>query len=202
MSDFSRGRAGALDLLRKLPFRQDVGLVLLLVMTIAMMVLPMPTMVADVLIAVNIGISVLLLMVAIYLRSPAEFSTLPSVILVTTIFRLSISITTSRLVLSQADAGEIIRTFGDFVISGNVVVGLVVFLIISIVQFVVITKGSERVAEVSARFALDAMPGKQMSIDTDVRNGDLKPRRRQTPPAIAGAGKPNAWRHGWRHEIR
>lgn len=161
--------------LRKLPIRQDISLVLLIVATLAMMVLPMPTLVADTLIAVNITLAVLMLMVSIHLRSSADFSTLPTVILITTIFRLSIEITTSRLVLTQADAGEIIRTFGEFVISGNVVVGLVVFLIISVVQFVVVTKGSERVAEVAARFALDAMPGKQMSIDTDVRNGDIKP---------------------------
>ena len=161
-------------LLGRLPIRQDIALVLLIMCTLAMMVLPMPTMAADILIAVNIGISVLLLMVAIYLPTPSDFSTLPTVILLTTVFRLSISITTSRLVLSQADAGEIIRTFGDFVISGNVVVGLVVFLIISVVQFLVITKGAERVAEVAARFALDALPGKQMSIDNDARNGTIK----------------------------
>ncbi len=166
--------AGLGGLLRRLPIRQDIALVMLIMCTLAMMVLPMPTMAADVLIAVNIGISILLLMVAVYLPSPSEFSTLPTVILLTTVFRLSISITTSRLVLTQADAGEIIRTFGEFVISGNVVVGLVVFLIISVVQFVVITKGAERVAEVAARFALDALPGKQMSIDNDARNGIIK----------------------------
>lgn len=166
--------AGLGGLLRRLPIRQDIALVVLIMCTLAMMVLPMPTMAADVLIAVNIGISVLLLMVAVYLPRPSDFSTLPTVILLTTVFRLSISITTSRLVLTQADAGEIIRTFGEFVISGNVVVGLVVFLIISVVQFVVITKGAERVAEVTARFALDALPGKQMSIDNDARNGVIK----------------------------
>jgi type III secretion protein V len=105
--------------------------------------------------------------------SPVEFSTFPTVILITTAFRLSLSITTSRMVLVQGDAGEIIRTFGEFVIAGNVVVGLVVYLIITIVQFVVITKGSERVAEVAARFTLDALPGKQISIDTDLKNGDI-----------------------------
>lgn len=162
------------SLLSRLPIRQDMVLVLLIMCTLAMMVLPMPTMAADVLIAVNIGISVLLLMVAVYLPAPSEFSTLPTVILLTTVFRLSISITTSRLVLTQADAGDIIRTFGEFVISGNVVVGLVIFLIISVVQFLVITKGAERVAEVAARFALDALPGKQMSIDNDARNGTIK----------------------------
>ncbi|MGI4801505.1 MAG: type III secretion system export apparatus subunit SctV [Janthinobacterium lividum] len=168
-------RAGGMGgLLRRLPIRQDIVLVVLIMCTLAMMVLPMPTFMADTLIAVNIGISVILLMVAVYLPSPSEFSTLPTVILLTTVFRLSISITTSRLVLTQADAGDIIRTFGEFVISGNVVVGLVVFLIISVVQFVVITKGAERVAEVAARFALDALPGKQMSIDNDARNGTIK----------------------------
>ena len=168
------GASKASGLLRRLPIRQDMVLVLLIMCTLAMMVLPMPTIAADVLIAVNIGISVLLLMVAVYLPAPSEFSTLPTVILLTTVFRLSISITTSRLVLTQADAGDIIRTFGQFVISGNVVVGLVVFLIISVVQFLVITKGAERVAEVAARFALDALPGKQMSIDNDARNGTIK----------------------------
>lgn len=162
------------SMLRRLPVRQDLALLLLLLCTLAMMVLPMPTVAADMLIAVNICISVTLLMVAVYLPRPSEFSTLPTVILLTTVFRLSIEITTSRLVLTQADAGEIIRTFGEFVISGNVVVGLVVFLIISVVQFVVITKGAERVAEVAARFALDALPGKQMSIDSDARNGTIK----------------------------
>ena len=162
-----------LGLLSRLSARQDLLLVALLVLTVAMMILPMPTVLADVLIALNIGISMLLMMVAVYIRAPVEFSTLPAVILITTAFRLSLSITTSRMVLVQADAGDIIRTFGDFVIAGNVVVGLVVYLIITIVQFVVITKGSERVAEVAARFSLDALPGKQISIDTDLKNGDI-----------------------------
>ena len=159
--------------LRRLAARQELALVGLLVLTTAMMILPMPTAFADVFIATNIGLSMLLMMVAIYIRAPVEFSTLPSLILIITAFRVSLSITTSRMVLVQADAGEIIRTFGDFVISGNVVVGLVVYLIITIVQFVVITKGGERVAEVAARFTLDALPGKQISIDTDLKNGDL-----------------------------
>ena len=159
--------------LRRLAARQELALVGLLVLTTAMMILPMPTALADVLIAANIGLSMLLMMVAIYIRAPVEFSTLPSLMLIVTAFRLSLSITTSRMVLVQADAGEIIRTFGDFVIAGNVVVGLVVYFIITIVQFVVITKGGERVAEVAARFTLDALPGKQISIDTDLKNGDL-----------------------------
>ena len=160
-------------LLSRLAARKDLVLVALLLLTVAMMVLPLPTMLADILIAMNIGISTVLVMVAIYVRAPAEFSTLPAIILITTAFRLSLSITTSRMVLVQADAGEVIRTFGEFVIAGNVVVGLVIYLIITIVQFVVITKGSERVAEVAARFTLDALPGRQISIDTDLKNGDI-----------------------------
>lgn len=166
-------RGAVLDGMAQVAARQDLLIVGIIVATVLMMVLPMPTVVADGLIAANIGMSLVLILLALYVRSPVEFSTLPSVILITTAFRLSISITTSRLVLAQGDAGLIIKTFGEFVIAGNVVVGLVVYLIISIVQFVVITKGSERVAEVAARFTLDALPGKQISIDTDVRNGDI-----------------------------
>jgi type III secretion protein V len=161
-------------LLDRVVARQELVLVGLLVLTTAMMILPMPTALADVLIAANIGLAVVLMMVAVYIAAPVEFSTLPSVILITTAFRLSLSITTSRMVLVQGDAGSIIRTFGEFVIAGNVVVGLVVYLIITIVQFLVITKGSERVAEVAARFTLDALPGKQISIDTDLKNGDIE----------------------------
>lgn len=153
--------------------RQDLVVVILLVTAILMMILPLPTWLVDTLIAVNIAAAVLLLMMALYLKKPLDFSTLPSVILIITIFRLALSITTTRLILLDADAGDIIETFGQFVIAGELIVGLVVFLIITIVQFVVITKGSERVAEVSARFTLDALPGKQMSIDSDLRNGDI-----------------------------
>jgi type III secretion protein V len=153
--------------------RPDLIVVVFIVTALAAMILPITPLMADVLIATNISFSVLLLMVAFYVRSPVEFSALPAVILISTVFRLSISIASTRLVLINADAGQIIETFGEFVISGNVLVGLVVFLIITIVQFVVITKGSERVAEVAARFSLDGLPGKQMSIDSDLRNGDI-----------------------------
>lgn len=155
--------------------RRDMVVVILLVTAILMMILPLPTWLVDALIGVNIASAVLLLMMALFLKNPLDFSTLPSIILITTIFRLALSITTTRLILLQADAGEIIDTFGQFVIAGELIVGLVIFFIITIVQFVVITKGSERVAEVAARFTLDAMPGKQMSIDADLRNGDIDP---------------------------
>ncbi len=159
------------NFLMALTKRNDVVLGVLIVSVIFMMILPLPTELVDVLIAINMAISVILLMLSIYIGSPLEFSSFPSVLLLTTLFRLALSITTTRLVLLQADAGRIVETFGNFVVAGNLVVGLVVFLIITIVQFLVITKGAERVAEVSARFSLDAMPGKQMSIDGDMRAG-------------------------------
>ncbi len=145
------------------------------------MILPLPTWLIDALIAMNMCISAILLMVAMYLPNPLAFSAFPSVLLVTTLFRLAIGIATTRLILLNGDAGHIIYTFGNFVVGGNLVVGLVVFLILTIVQFVVITKGSERVAEVAARFSLDAMPGKQMSIDGDMRAGviDMDEARRR-----------------------
>jgi len=153
--------------------RNDLVLATFLVAIIFMMILPLPTWLVDMLIGTNMTLSAILLMVAMYLPSPLSFSSFPSVLLVTTLFRLGISIATTRLILLQADAGHIILTFGNFVVGGNLVVGLVVFLILTIVQFVVITKGAERVAEVAARFSLDAMPGKQMAIDGDMRAGTI-----------------------------
>jgi type III secretion protein V len=153
--------------------RNDVILAGFIISVIFMMILPLPTLLIDILIGINITLSSILLMVAIYLPSPLAFSSFPSVLLVSTLFRLGISIATTRLILLDGDAGHIIETFGNFVVGGNLVVGLVVFLILTIVQFIVITKGAERVAEVAARFSLDAMPGKQMSIDADLRAGTI-----------------------------
>lgn len=149
----------------------DLLLAALVVAVISLMILPLPTVVVDTLLAANLGIAVTLLMMSMYITSVLSFSTFPSLLLFTTLFRLSLNITTTRLVLLYADAGEVINTFGHFVVAGNLVVGAVIFLIITIVQFLVIAKGSERVAEVAARFTLDAMPGKQMSIDADMRAG-------------------------------
>ncbi len=157
--------------LYKITQRKDVLLASLLVAIIFMMILPLPTVLVDILIGLSMSIAIILLMLAVYISSAAEFFAFPAVLLLSTLFRLALSITTTRLVLLQADAGKIIDTFGNFVVAGNLVVGLVIFLIITIVQFLVITKGAERVAEVSARFSLDAMPGKQMSIDGDMRAG-------------------------------
>ncbi|PLL11186.1 EscV/YscV/HrcV family type III secretion system export apparatus protein [Tabrizicola sp. TH137] len=151
--------------------RQDLVLAILLVCIVFMMIMPLPTALVDFLIAINLCLAAVMLMAAIYLNDIVAFSAFPSILLLSTLFRLALSITTTRLILLEADAGHIVETFGNFVIQGNLVVGMIVFLILTIVNFIVITKGSERVAEVSARFSLDAMPGKQMSIDSDMRAG-------------------------------
>jgi type III secretion protein V len=158
---------------RMASYRSDVIVASFMMLAVIMMVIPLPTLAVDMLIAVNMALSLLVLVVAFYIGRPGDFSSLPPIILIATLFRLALSITTTRLILLHADAGDIVATFGKFVIGGEVVVGLVVFLIITAAQFIVITKGAERVAEVAARFTLDAMPGKQMSIDNDLRNGDI-----------------------------
>ena len=137
---------------------------------VALMILPLPTFLVDMLVAINITFGVLLLLTTLYIRGPLDFSSFPSVLLVSTLFRLALSIATTRMILTEAHGGHIIQTFGQMVAGGNIVVGLVVFLIITVVQFIVIAKGAERVAEVAARFSLDSMPGKQLSIDSDLRS--------------------------------
>ncbi|MFI3272810.1 MAG: type III secretion system export apparatus subunit SctV [Pseudomonadota bacterium] len=149
----------------------DITLVFLLITVIALMIVPLPTPVVDTLIGVNMALSFLMLMMSMYVKTVLDFSIFPTMLLFTTLFRVGLNITTTRLILLQADAGEIIFIFGEFALGGNFIVGAVVFLIITIVQFLVIAKGAERVAEVGARFTLDAMPGKQMSIDADMRAG-------------------------------
>lgn len=149
----------------------DLFLVAGVVAIVGLMILPLPSLALDALVAVNICFGVMLLLVAIYISTIVEFSVFPSLLLITTLYRLSLSIATTRLILLEGHAGHIIDTFGTLVAGGNLVVGLVVFLIITVVQFIVIAKGAERVAEVAARFSLDAMPGKQLSIDSDLRSG-------------------------------
>ncbi len=144
-----------------------------LVAVVALLIVPMPPVALDMFIAMNLIISVLLLLSAIYVVKPLDFSTFPTVLLITTLFRIGISVSAARMVLTEAHAGSIITQFGEMVAGGQLAVGLVVFFIISIVQFIVISKGAERVAEVAARFSLDAMPGKQLSIDSDLRSGLL-----------------------------
>lgn len=142
-----------------------------LVVIISLMIVPLPPFILDILITLNIGISLVIVLVAMYLKEPLEFASFPSILLVITLYRLSLNIAASRTILVNAYAGEVIASFGNFVVAGNYIVGAIIFIIITIVQFVVITKGSERVAEVAARFTLDAMPGKQMAIDADLNSG-------------------------------
>ena len=149
----------------------DISVVFLLVTVIGLMIVPLPTPLVDTLIGTNMALSFIMLMMSMYVRTALDFSVFPTMLLFTTLFRVGLNIATTRLILLQADAGEIIFTFGEFALGGNFVVGAVVFLILTIVQFLVIAKGAERVAEVGARFTLDAMPGKQMSIDADMRAG-------------------------------
>ncbi|HNR90885.1 MAG TPA: type III secretion system export apparatus subunit SctV [Dokdonella sp.] len=149
----------------------DIVLAFGVVAIVALMILPLPILLIDILVALNILIGVGLLLLAIYVPNPVAFSSFPSVLLITTLFRLSLAIAITRKILLEADGGHIIDTFGNMVVGGNLVVGIVIFLIITVVQFIVVAKGAERVAEVAARFTLDAMPGKQLSIDSDLRSG-------------------------------
>ncbi len=156
----------------------------LVVGVVAMMIVPLPTWLLDVLLATNLSLSVAILLVVLYVPDALAIATFPTVLLLTTLFRLALNVSSSRLILLQANAGDVIKAFGGFVVRGNYVVGAVVFLILTVIQFIVIAKGSERVAEVAARFVLDAMPGKQMAIDAEVRSGTIdgneaRRRRRQ-----------------------
>ncbi len=162
---------GALSAVPALRGYSDILLAFGVVAIIALMILPLPALLIDLLVAINILFGVGLLLLALYIPRPTAFSSFPSVLLLTTLFRLSLSIAITRMILLEADAGHIIDAFGNVVVGGNLVVGLVVFLIITVVQFIVVAKGAERVAEVAARFTLDAMPGKQLSIDSDLRAG-------------------------------
>lgn len=152
---------------------KDISVLFVVILIVAMMIIPMPILLLDFLLICNISISLMILLVAMNTKEPLEFSIFPTALLLTTLFRLALNVSTTRSILSKADGGHVIETFGSFVIGGSPVVGFVVFLILVVIQFIVITKGSERVAEVAARFTLDAMPGKQMSIDADMNAGLL-----------------------------
>jgi len=146
---------------------------LLMVTVVAMIIFPLPYWMLDILLAANIAFCIILLLSSLFITEPDRFTSLPSLLLLSTLFRLGLNISSTRLILSGVKVPDVIIAFGNFVVSGSTIVGLVVFSIISIIQFVVIAKGSERVAEVAARFTLDALPGKQMSIDADMRAGLL-----------------------------
>ncbi len=143
------------------------------VLVVAMMVIPLPPMLLDLAITLNISAALMIVMATLYVPRALDFSSFPSLLLLTTLFRLAINVSVTRLILLHGDAGHVVTAFGNFVVGGNVVVGLVIFLILIVIQFVVITNGAGRVAEVGARFTLDAMPGKQMAIDADLNTGQI-----------------------------
>jgi len=158
---------------------KDFAVLIGVLMIVVMLVIPLPGFMLDFLIIVNILIALLILLVAMNAREALDFSVFPSLLLIVTLFRLGLNVSTTRSILSTGYGGEVIETFGNFVVGGNVLVGFVVFLILVIIQFVVITKGAERVSEVSARFTLDAMPGKQMAIDADLNSGLIDDKQAQ-----------------------
>ncbi len=149
----------------------DIVFAIGLVVIVLMMVIPIPPQLLDLLLTINISLSVLILLVCLYTKEPLDYSSFPTILLVATLFRLGLNVTSTRLILLEANAGSVIESFGQFVIGGNYVVGFVIFVILVIINFMVITGGAGRVAEVSARFTLDSMPGKQLSIDADLNSG-------------------------------
>ncbi|MCR5175921.1 MAG: flagellar biosynthesis protein FlhA [Anaerovibrio sp.] len=151
----------------------DVMVAVGIVTIVVMMIIPLPTMLLDLLLCMNITLALVVVMAAIYNVEALDLSVFPSLLLITTLFRLALNVSSTRLILLEGYAGEVIMSFGNFVVGGNAVVGFIIFIILIIIQFIVITKGAERVAEVSARFTLDAMPGKQMSIDADLNQGAI-----------------------------
>jgi len=150
----------------------DVAIALILLAILVIIIFPPNTMLMDFLLIINMAVCIIILLFSLYIKDPVDFSVFPTVLLFITVFRLGLNLASTRLILgNQGDAGEVIRAFGEVVVGGNLAVGIIAFIIILIVQFMVITKGAERVAEVSARFTLDAMPGKQMAIDADLNSG-------------------------------
>jgi flagellar biosynthesis protein FlhA len=141
------------------------------VLIVLMLVIPLPAFILDLLLVVNISASLLILLVSMYAKRPLDFAIFPALLLIATMFRLALNVSTTRLVLLDGYAGKVVEAFGSFVMGGSLVVGMVIFLILVVIQFMVITNGATRVAEVGARFTLDAMPGKQMAIDADLNSG-------------------------------
>jgi flagellar biosynthesis protein FlhA len=174
--------------LKLLKQREDVAVAIIMVSVIGVMLLPLPPFILDILLSISVSLSLTILITSIYIRKPLDFSVMPTILLMATLYRLALNVATTRLILLNGSegvesAGEVIKSFGNFVVGGNYAVGIIIFLILVIVNFVVITKGSGRIAEVAARFTLDAMPGKQMAIDADLNTGlidDAEARRRRS----------------------
>ena len=165
--------------------QSELYLSLGLLAVLVVLIIPLPTILLDTFLAANLSISILILLITLNIRQPLEISVFPSLLLLLTLARLSLNVATTRLILLQADAGKIVSTFGGLVVGGNIVVGLVIFLILVVIQFIVITKGASRISEVAARFTLDALPGKQMSIDAELGAGSIdEPTARQRREAL------------------
>ena len=172
---------GALASLLK---NNDIIMAIGIVIIVAMMIIPLPPMLLDILLTLNISLSVIILLVCLFVKEPLEYSSFPIILLVATIFRLGLNVSSTRLILLHGSAGEVINAFGQFVVGGNYIVGFIIFILLVVINFMVITGGATRVAEVSARFTLDSMPGKQLSIDADLNSGlinedQAKARRRK-----------------------
>ncbi|MGD9974673.1 MAG: FHIPEP family type III secretion protein, partial [Desulfatirhabdiaceae bacterium] len=167
----------------------DILMAVAVIAILLIMLVPLPSWILDILLSFNIAFSLIILLVGMYIHKPLELSAFPSILLVTTLFRLSLNVSSTRMILLHGNegtdaAGKVIMAFGQFVVGGNYIVGIIVFIILVIINFMVITKGAGRIAEVAARFTLDAMPGKQMSIDADLNAGlitdqEAKSRRKQ-----------------------
>src|SRR6201986_1576008 len=157
--------------IRRLLKHTDLVAAVAVVVVVTMLIIPLPSMLLDLFITINISAALAVVVATMSGKRPLEFSASPSLLLVTTMFRLAINVSVTRLILTKGSAGSVVHDFGQFVVGGNVVIGLVIFLILVVIQFVVVTNGAGRVAEVAARFTLDAMPGKQMAIDADLNAG-------------------------------
>lgn len=173
-----------MNLLRRLAQQSDIVMAAAIIGLVGMMVIPLPPMLLDMLLTLNIGMALCIVLVSMYVQRPLDFSVFPSLLLVATLFRLALNVSSTRLILLHGAAGKVIEAFGQFVVGGDFVVGLILFVILVVIQFVVITNGAQRVAEVAARFTLDEMPGKQMSIDADLNAGligqaEARARRRE-----------------------
>src|SRR5579871_4946567 len=176
---------------RPLAPRSEVVLSAALLILLVVLLVPLPTLLLDLLLSLNLGLTILLLLVTLSATQPLDFSTFPSLLLLMTLLRLALNVATARLILLQAHAGMIVQAFGQFVVGGNLVVGMVIFLILIVIQFVVITKGAGRISEVTARFTLDALPGKQMAIDAEL-NAERSTTPRPGSAASTSCGKRNS----------
>ncbi len=195
-------RAATRNTMSRILDNSDVAIAVVVVGIVVMMIVPLPPWLLDILLTANISAALAIVLATLYTTEPLQFSVFPSLLLVATLFRLALNISATRLILLHGEAGEVISSFGAFVVGGNVVVGLIVFMILIVMQFVVITNGAGRVAEVAARFTLDAMPGKQMAIDADLNAGVITDEEATQAPRDHRQGGRLLRRHGRRVQVR